>query len=162
GSFICLIEDGRFYYRGRDAVRLSDRATLEEIAKLLWLDPAGGEVADRNGAISSATSASAARLVGRRQIAVISLRGGAPATVGLTRRGVAGMGWRILRELGDCVAVGLPSSEPIHVRLAAAWNLRPTGADLVRRCLVLIADHELNASTYVARCVASTGASPYA
>jgi citrate synthase len=35
------------------------------------------------------------------------------------------------------------------------------GADLVRRCLVLAADHELNASTYVARCVASTGASPY-
>ncbi|HEV8678738.1 MAG TPA: citrate synthase, partial [Stellaceae bacterium] len=35
-------------------------------------------------------------------------------------------------------------------------------ADLVRRCLVLLADHELNASTFVARCVASTGATPYA
>jgi len=32
----------------------------------------------------------------------------------------------------------------------------------VRRCLVLLADHELNASTFVARCVASTGATPYA
>jgi citrate synthase len=33
---------------------------------------------------------------------------------------------------------------------------------LIRRCLVLLADHELNASTFVARCVASTAASPYA
>jgi citrate synthase len=162
GSFICLIEDGRFYYRGRDAVRLSDRATLEEIAKLLWLDQAGGELADRSGAISSATSASAARLIERCQLRIIALGGEAPPTVDLTRPRVARIGWRILRELADCVAVGLPSSEPIHVRLAAAWKLRPAGADLVRRCLVLMADHELNASTYVARCVASTGASPYA
>jgi len=36
------------------------------------------------------------------------------------------------------------------------------GADLIRRVLVLLADHELNASAFVARCVASTGATPYA
>src|ERR1700728_1492438 len=33
---ICLIEDGRLYYRGEDAVRLSDTATLEDVAALLW------------------------------------------------------------------------------------------------------------------------------
>ena len=42
------------------------------------------------------------------------------------------------------------------------WGLDDPGADLVRRCLVLLADHELNASTFVARCVASTAATPYA
>src|SRR5215510_2135651 len=41
GSSICLIENGRFYYRGRDAVRFSESATLEEAAQLLWLDEAG-------------------------------------------------------------------------------------------------------------------------
>src|SRR5205823_6629921 len=40
GSSICLIEDGRLYYRGRDAIRLADTATLEDVAELLW----GGEV----------------------------------------------------------------------------------------------------------------------
>jgi citrate synthase len=40
--------------------------------------------------------------------------------------------------------------------------LDQAGAEILRRCLVLIADHELNASTFVARCVASTGATPYA
>ena len=38
GSSICLIENGRFYYRGQDAVRLSRGATLEDITRLLWLD----------------------------------------------------------------------------------------------------------------------------
>jgi len=37
GSSICLIENGRFYYRGQDAVRLAEGATLEEVAR--ELDP---------------------------------------------------------------------------------------------------------------------------
>src|SRR5438874_4274772 len=35
-SSICLIENGRLYYRGHDAIRLAETATLEEIADLLW------------------------------------------------------------------------------------------------------------------------------
>src|SRR5207237_3165942 len=35
-SSICLIEGGRLYYRGHDAIRLAETATLEEIADLLW------------------------------------------------------------------------------------------------------------------------------
>ncbi len=35
-SSICLIEDGRLYYRGHDAIRLAETATLEDIADLLW------------------------------------------------------------------------------------------------------------------------------
>src|SRR3954451_6858101 len=37
-SAICLIEGGRFFYRGHDAVRLAETATLEETASLLWGD----------------------------------------------------------------------------------------------------------------------------
>ena len=49
----------------------------------------------------------------------------------------------------------------IHQRLAGAWGHDPDGsvADLIRRTLVLLADHELNASTFAARVTASTGAS---
>src|SRR5207237_8473380 len=35
-SSICLIEGGRLYYRGHDAIRLAETATLEDIAALLW------------------------------------------------------------------------------------------------------------------------------
>src|SRR5918997_3676004 len=37
-SAICLIEGGRFFYRGHDAVRLAATVTLEEAAALLWRD----------------------------------------------------------------------------------------------------------------------------
>src|ERR1700738_4361558 len=33
GSSICLIENGRFYYRGQDAVRLAERAPLQGTPK---------------------------------------------------------------------------------------------------------------------------------
>lgn len=56
-------------------------------------------------------------------------------------------------------ATGQAGDGPAHQRFAHAWNLTADGADLVRRALVLMADHELNASTFAARVAASTGAS---
>ena len=48
----------------------------------------------------------------------------------------------------------------LHQRLGRAWaNGRPAETDLLRRALVLMADHELNLSSFTARCVASSGAS---
>jgi citrate synthase len=162
GSSICLIENGRFYYRGQDAVRLSDSATLEEVAKLLWLDEAGAELADASGPPRSAGAMSASGLIERCQIRLTRLGDEDLPALDLTRARVIRTGQRILCELAACIAPSLPSPEPIHRRIAAAWRLDGAGADLIRRCLVLIADHELNPSTFVARCVASTGASPYA
>ena len=160
GSSICLIEDGHLYYRGQDALRLAHSASLEEIAELLWLEEAV-PVADVTGP-TRAAAFSASGLIERCQTRIIALGDEAPPAVEHTRARTARIGWQILRELTDCIAPALPSHEPAHAQLAAAWRLRPAGADLLRRCLVLIADHEFNASTFVARCVASTGASPYA
>ncbi len=57
-------------------------------------------------------------------------------------------------SLGAVVA-GAPA---LHQRLADAWN-RKEATDTLRRALVLLADHELNASTFAARVAVSTGAS---
>jgi len=46
----------------------------------------------------------------------------------------------------------------MHFRLASRFD-RPEAADTLRRALVLLADHELNASTFAARVTVSTGAS---
>jgi len=46
----------------------------------------------------------------------------------------------------------------LHTRLAQGWSVDAAGAELIRRALVLLADHELNASTFAARVAASTGA----
>jgi citrate synthase len=48
---------------------------------------------------------------------------------------------------------------PIHARLARAWGNDAAGAELIRKALVLLADHELNASTFAVRVTASTRAS---
>ena len=101
-------------------------------------------------------------MVERCQTHLIALGDDDLSALDLTRARVARTGWRILRGLAACVAPTLPSPEPIHRRLAAAWRVNEAGADLIRRCLVLLADHELNPSTFVARCVASTGATPHA
>jgi citrate synthase len=48
--------------------------------------------------------------------------------------------------------------EPMHRQLKALWRLPARHEDIVRAALVLCADHELNASSFATRCVASTGA----
>jgi citrate synthase len=46
----------------------------------------------------------------------------------------------------------------MHSAVARAWQC-PRGEEHIRRALVLLADHELNASTFAVRVVASTSAS---
>jgi citrate synthase len=164
GSSICLIENGTLFYRGQDAVALSRTALLEDIATQLWRAEGGapGRTLEPSELPAEATTASG--LIERCQIRLAIMTDRDLPALDLTRAGVIGTGRRILHSLADCVA-GSPSPPapmPIHRRLAVAWELDEPGSDIVRRCLVLIADHEFNASTFVARCVASTGATPYA
>ena len=197
-SAISLIEGGRLYYCGHDAIRLADTATLEDIADLLWNSAATSFDKRPHPAVAAApatlsrgagkdkkrratkplsrTAGEGARgrspragegkpptgIVERCQIRLAELAAGDLAALDLTPAGVMRTGGIILDELVGCIGGGAPASAPIHERLAAVWRLDRKGADLIRRCLVLLADHELNASTFVARCVASTGATPYA
>ena len=187
-SAISLIEDGRFYYRGRDAIELADWATLEEVAALLWSGAAeppraptlpspacGGGLSHaapqlsplprKRGTVGAAVTEPAG-LIERCQVRLAYLSMADLAALDLNRGGVIRTGGAILAELVDIVGANpdgrASGCGPTHRRLAAAWGLDETGADLVRRALVLVADHELNASTFVARCVASTAATPYA
>lgn len=180
GSAICLIDDHRLFYRGRDALTLAGTATLEEVAGILWdaaahpgpLPTAGereiaaipsprlrGESAERSEAGEGPPPLG---IIERCQMRLAELSAGDHAALDLTKAGTVRTGRLILGELTACVAGGAPSELPVHRQLAEAWELDDSGADVVRRCLVLLADHELNASTFVARCIASTGATPYA
>jgi citrate synthase len=160
GSSICLIENGTLYYRGQDAVTLSASATLEDVAALLWR--AEGAPPSTDAGETAFPAAALSGLIERCQIRLATLADLDLPALDLTRAGVIRTGWRILYELAACVAPIRSAPGPIHRQLAAAWKLSEAGADTIRRCLVLIADHELNASTFVARCVASTRATPYA
>ena len=52
-----------------------------------------------------------------------------------------------------------PDAVPVHLQCQQAWNVDARAAEAIRVALVLCADHELNASSFAARVVASTGAS---
>jgi citrate synthase len=186
-SSICLIEGGRLYYRGNDAIRLAESATLEDIADLLWAagpDPAPTPTLPRTRKTELRQSAArplprqrereARRVSGGRvgadaslgliercQVRLAELAAADLAALDLTPAGIIRTGRTILHELVACIG-DTPARQPVHEQLAALWRLDDRGADLIRRCLILLADHELNASTFVARCVASTGATPYA
>ena len=67
------------------------------------------------------------------------------------------VGGRIVRLLVATMLKTAPSAEPLHLQIAKAWAPdHKHAADLIRRALVLLADHELNASTFTVRCAAST------
>ncbi|MGD9615121.1 MAG: citrate synthase [Alphaproteobacteria bacterium] len=164
-SAICLIEDGRFFYRGHDAVRLAETATLEETASLLWGDKPDAAFSTpllRKREKVGVGVDKPSGLVERAQLRLAMLADNDLAALDLTRAGIVRTGRTILAELVAAIVDAEPGGDPVHRRLAASWGLGEAGADLIRRILVLLADHELNASAFVARVVASTGATPYA
>jgi citrate synthase len=166
-SGITLIHAGTFYYRGRDALRLSESVSVEALAALLWDAPDGeGERLFRQAnPLNARQLATLARLVEDRRARVqAALTIAAPldlASYDLRPAAVRATGARIIRLLTS-VITGRDAREPVHVALQGAWAPRhPTAADAIRTALVLSADHELNASAFTARCTASAGASPY-
>ena len=110
----------------------------------------------KRGRVAAGLSSSVAKPASR------ALSAGDHAALDLSHAGVVRTGRLILGALTECASGAEGSQRPVHRQLATAWRLGAGGADLVRRAMVLLADHELNASTFVARCIASTGATPYA
>lgn len=184
-SAITLIADGRLSYRGHDATALAEALSLEDTARLLWQaddwDPfAGPPSAPAQGPLADPAMANAgafARLspLARLQASLPVAEAADPQAVNHSRRGCARTGARLLLHALDVMvpaagpvaaAGGRPA--PLHRVLACRWRLQTEahrdggGADLLRRALVLCADHEFNASTFAARCIAGTGASVYA
>ena len=158
-SAITTVSNGRLFYRGRDAIELARTETLESVARWLrghegpslrvrWTPP--GPV------LTDATARAFAMLAAQAAIQPPA-RGRAPKLLAAEAGG-------LLDAVADAVAgieteTGTLQTPPIHLRVAAAWECEPAGAELIRRALVLLADHELNASTFAARVAASTGAS---
>jgi citrate synthase len=155
-------------YRGVNCVELAEKDTLEHAATLLWdIDGVDPFAADNSPQVSDEmrTIAEAARRAAPidRAIAVLALAASAdPGAFTRAPDGRAIVGARILRLVVATMLNTTPSAEPLHVQIAKAWASDNKHApDLIRRALVLLADHELNASTFTVRCAASTGLNLY-
>jgi citrate synthase len=170
-SAITLIQDGRLYYRGLDAVQLAATHTVEQVAGLIWT---GHLEADTSGWFEQPITLSPAlasvwphvqQSTAFEQFQVLLPLAGHddPAAYDMRPVSVAATGARILRLMTLIAAGRETTTEGIAETLAHGWGIRDEGGmRLLHAALILCADHELNVSAFTARCVASAHATPYA
>ena len=169
-SKITLIADERVYYRGRDASTLARTSSLADVAALLWTGAteAGDSFPLAKPAPLPRTARTDGSFVAAAQAALALAAAADPLAFDLRPRAVVQAGWRILWLLARVAAggkaagskAGASAGTTVDATLAAALRV-PRSVDFVRAALILSADHELNVSTFTARCVASAGGSPY-
>jgi citrate synthase len=148
-----ITEDGPIY-RGVNCVDLAERDTLEHAATLLW-DVSGADPFEQDNCPVVSDE--------MRNVAVVG-RGARADPRAFTRadEGRAMLGGRIMRLVVATMLNAKSSAKPLHLQIARVWAPEHKhAADLIRRALVLLADHELNASTFTVRCAASTGLNLY-
>lgn len=127
-SAISLIRDGRLYYRGYEATELAESAAFEEVAGLL--------------------------LEGRLDGGLLSGLFDSPAR--RTSSPLTEMAVEMARCSESFRERNAEAAAQLIRRLFASGGLSPS--PWVHAALILLADHELNASSFTARCIASTGA----
>ena len=176
---LTLIEGGRLYYRGLDAVALSRSRTFEEVAGWLWTGawPERLERWSTPAAASAAIAASAAHLdrstlpIERFMLAVVVAALGDDLRHDLSPPSVTMVGRHLLSTLVDVLPaipaarlrMGWPAGGSISERLWPRLSrLAPTPARVrvLETALVLAADHELAPSTLAVRVAAALASRP--
>lgn len=151
-THISTISRGKLLYRGLDAVEWADEATVEATWDLLVDVPT---TFPDGGLELKGSSAESAVVRGFRYLTDLAVE--APVMFGRNRASIASEGALLLSGLADQLLL-CSGAGAIHERVASSWGLSSSQAHIIRRALVLSADHELNASTFAVRVVASTGA----
>ncbi|EKS9793668.1 MULTISPECIES: citrate synthase family protein [Burkholderia] len=164
-SSITLIDGGRLFYRGVDALDLAARASLEEVAALLWRcdeqTAFGRHVPTTPSVLRTLFRHYAGQRTEQALLPLFTVASeDAPTAIWhqSADRQAQGCG-DLVRILAACLLRTRIDTAPIHAQCARAWGVGPAGAELIRMALVLCADHELNASSFTGRCIASTNAS---
>lgn len=145
---ISTVANGHFYIRGQDAAQLAQTASLEDMAALLWSVPAPVDFA-----AMTTSGADTGLIAAYRQVAELAATQIPPA--GRARSVLIKDATLVVSLVASTIAGA--RSGAVHERLAVQWQ-RPEAANALRCALVLLAEHELNASTFAARVTASTGA----
>jgi citrate synthase len=185
-SGVTEITDDRLWFRGMDALDLARDWDFEDVCDLLWLgQPRPSSAADAGewqaarAAVAAGTAAQAALPPGtypleRLQVIVPALAAADPLRLQFDPPAVAAAGRAIIAGLVDCLpparpgtppGLGAPAGPGIPARLwprLCPGEPPPGLLDALRAALVLLADHELAASTLAARVAASVRADPYA
>jgi citrate synthase len=180
-SGLTEIAGNRLRFRGMDVTQLAVQRSFEDVAALLWTGsfarpgPDGRWQATAE-AVAAGTAAQSALPAGtlpleRLQVIVPALAAVDPLRLHLDPPAVIDAGRSIIAGMVDCLPAagalpGVPSADgTVAARLWPRLCPRrppPRLLEALRAALVLLADHELAASTLAARVAASVRADPYA
>ncbi len=182
-SAISMIEASKLYYAGQDVERLAIRHSLEEVASFLWLgsltnslpeldleDGLDAELFKKLEKLAEATSEQS--IFSRYQIFLAAASADDVLASELTPESIAKTGVKILQLASWACSRRNHYSyqENIAASLTDSWLERSIEKttiqkrdyqSLVSAALILLAENELNATTFAARCVASAKATPY-
>ncbi|HEU4541620.1 MAG TPA: citrate/2-methylcitrate synthase [Jiangellaceae bacterium] len=172
---ITLIDDGRYYYRGVDAIELARRYSYETVAEWLWtgeLVPAARFTAPDDAVHTARTAIDAlpphSALMDKLRVAVVAAAVADPlrfeladVVVTATARSMIATLVESLPVLGRNIPTGASLAERLWPRLTATERTEPA-IRCLDAALVLLIDHDLAASTLAARVAASARAHPYA
>jgi citrate synthase len=174
-SAITEITGDHLRFRGLDVARLAVSRTFEEVAELLWtgeLRSAREPWQARPAALAAGRAAQAALPAGtlpleRLQVIVPAMAATDPLRLQLDPAAVTAAGRSIVAGMVDCLPSGVATGpgDSVAERLWPRLCDRRASPALLRAvsaALVLLADHELAASTLAARAAASVRADPYA
>ncbi|GAB4508894.1 MAG: citrate synthase family protein [Anaerolineae bacterium] len=168
-SALTLIQDNQLFYRGHDAARLAVESTLEAVAALLW-------TGERDSALFAASYPDVRTYLAwlehldmpyitplqRLQMVLPLMQADDLGAYDLRPDAVVRTGVRLLHALTLLLAETPTPAASIAETLQRAWCPdQPEAVLLLNAALILCADHELNVSSFTARVVASSGATPY-
>jgi citrate synthase len=178
---ITLIKDGTLYFRGRDASLLARTESFESVASLLWtgepehiLFGAPKEIIDVAKSVAKVLPESA-RATDRLRVIVAAAAAADPLRFDTSPAAVVAAGRAMLAAMGAGLPFhAIPVQQDIEERngesalartLWYRFTSRPPRShdvNTMNAALVLLADHDIAASTLAARVAASTRAHPYA
>src|SRR5712691_7009466 len=164
-SAIMLIAGDHLYYHGQDVAALARTRSVEEVASLIWTGSmtTGSFALTPLHVIAGRGSTQGLPFTNRAGSVLPLVAARDPLAYDLRPHAVAQTGWRILNLLTSVAAESSELAATVDETLQKHWAPRSGVArDLIRAALILCADHELNVSAFVARCVASAGSNPYA
>lgn len=149
---VSITAEGRHYYRGHDAVTLSQTENFEAVAALLWLSQSPNPF----GPLKPRPDVNFPGGPRLRVLSMLSRRLEEDALADVHPDRDLGLeAASLVNEMVDSVTNGGPRLF-FHQRLARAWKVYDNkDIDLIRRALVLSADTTLDEATFAARVAAA-------
>jgi len=178
-SALTAIDGGQPFYRGLPVTGLAATRSFEQVAEWLWTahlpgPPSGtppwraGRAALEAGRRAQAALPEGALPLERIRVIAAAVAAGDELRLELRPAAVTAAGRALIAGLVDCLprlGPRPPARAGIAARLWAALSPHPPDpalVDALGAALVLLADHELAASTVAARMAATVRADPYA